>query len=123
MAKKLKTTALGNYLADLRNAKGYTLREVESLTDKEVSNGYLSQLEHGKISKPSPNVLYGLAGAYGVSYETLMEKAGYISASSQVITEDEPVNKKGFSIEDLTEDEEQELLKYLSFLRSRSSKS
>jgi transcriptional regulator with XRE-family HTH domain len=38
----------------------------------------LSQLENGKIRKPSPNVLHGLANVYAVPYETLMEKAGYL---------------------------------------------
>ena len=38
-----------------------TLREVEEATNKEVSNGYLSQLESGRISKPSPHILYTLS--------------------------------------------------------------
>jgi hypothetical protein len=48
---------LGALLADLRTAKGLSLREVEEASDKAVSNAYLSQFENGKIKKPSPNVL------------------------------------------------------------------
>ncbi len=115
-----RPNALGALLADLRKAKGLSLREVEEVTDRAVSNAYLSQLENGRIRKPSPNVLHGLAGVYAVPYETLMEKAGYLLPSE---------GKQGgrrrrlaaFAIDDLTAEEEEELLKYLAFLRSRGS--
>jgi len=51
----------GRLLADLRMAKGLSLRRVEEVTRNTVSNSYLSQLESGKIHKPSPNVLRSLA--------------------------------------------------------------
>ena len=110
---------LGVLLGDLRKAKGLSLREVEEAADKAVSNAYLSQLENGKIGKPSPNVLYSLAEVYGVPYDALMEKAGYLL----------PAENRGgrrnrlaaFAIDDLSAEEEEELLKYLAFLRSRSS--
>ena len=110
---------LGALLADLRTAKGLSLREVEEATGKAVSNPYLSQLENGKIRKPSPHVLHSLAEVYTVPYEALMEKAGYLLPSH---------NGSGhrkrlavFAIDDLTAEEEEELLKYLAFLRSRTS--
>jgi len=110
---------LGALLGDLRGAKGLSLREVEEATGKAVSNAYLSQLENGKIKKPSPNVLHNLAEIYAVPYEALMEKAGYLLPSW---------NEGGgrtrlaaFAIDDLTAEEEEELLKYLAFLRSRAS--
>ena len=110
---------LGSLLADLRVAKGLSLRQVEEATDRAVSNAYLSQLEKGKIRKPSPNLLHSLAAVYGVPYEALMEKAGYLLPS---------VGREGarrkrlaaFAIDDLTAEEEEELLKYLAFLRSRN---
>src|SRR6516164_11475920 len=74
---------LGPLLADLRTAKGLSLREVEEATGKAVSNAYLSQLENGKIRKPSPNVLHRLAEVYVVPYEALMEKAGYLLPSTK----------------------------------------
>lgn len=115
-----RSNQLGPLLADLRKAKGLSLREVEEATNQAVSNAYLSQLENGRIRKPSPNVLHGLADVYAVPYETLMEKAGYLLP---------PQGKRGgrrrrlaaFAIDDLTAEEEEELLKYLAFLRSRGA--
>jgi transcriptional regulator with XRE-family HTH domain len=117
---KTPAKILGEFLADLRAAKGLTLREVEEATDKEVSNAYLSQLEHGKVNKPSPHILYSLSEVYGVPYERLMEKAGYISPATQ---EREAGTKHGraatFAIDNLTDEEEKALLEYLAFFRSR----
>lgn len=107
---------LPQYLSDIRAAKGLTLRQVEEATNREVSNAYLSQLENGKIKKPSPNILYILAEVYNVSYEGLMEKAGYIVPTGR----GKKVPKR--SIDDLTSEEEEELLKYLAFYRSRKRK-
>ena len=50
-----RASELGSLLADLRQAKGLSLREVEEATGRAVSNAYLSQLENGKIQKPSPS--------------------------------------------------------------------
>jgi len=108
-----KGQALGRFLADLRAAKRLTLRDVEEASRKTISNAYLSQLENGHISSPHPNILHTLAGVYGVPYETLMEKAGYITpgAAPSVAT---------FAIgEDLTNEEQEKLLEYLAFIRSR----
>ena len=113
-----KPNELGAVLSDLRKAKGFSLREVEQATGNAVSNAYLSQLENGKIKKPSPNVLHSLAEVYVVPYEALMEKAGYLLPS-----ENGGGRRKrlaAFAIDDLTAEEEEELLKYLAFLRSRS---
>jgi transcriptional regulator with XRE-family HTH domain len=115
---KGRPNELGALLADLRTAKGLSLRQVEEATDKAVSNAYLSQLENGRIRKPSPNVLHSLAGVYTVHYEALMEKAGYLLPS-----QDEGGRRNrlaAFAIDDLTAEEEEELLKYLAFLRSRT---
>lgn len=117
-----RASTLGAYLASLRAAKRLTLREVEEATGKEVSNAYLSQLEHGRVTKPSPNILYSLASVYGVPYETLMEKAGYIIASHSRPESEKHGRAATFSIENLTEEEERELLKYLGYLRSLRAK-
>lgn len=109
---------LGEYLATLRTAKGLSLREVEEAADKAVSNAYLSQLEHGKIAKPSPNVLHSLASVYGAPYETLMEKAGYIIATSERPKKSKHGRVATFADEHLTSGEEEELLRYLAYLRS-----
>jgi len=111
---------LGTVLADLRTAKRLSLREVEEATGKAVSNAYLSQLENGRIQKPSPSVLHNLAAVYSVAYESLMEKAGYL-----LPPEGDKAGRRrrlaALAIDDLTAEEEEELLKYLAFLRSRKS--
>ena len=98
---------LGAVLADLRAAKGFSLREVEEATGKAVSNAYLSQLENGKIQKPSPNVLHSLSEVYAVPYETLMEKAGYLLPSETAGGSRRRLAV--FAIDDLTAEEEEEM--------------
>lgn len=110
---------LGCLLGDLRAARGLSLREVEEVTGKAVSNAYLSQLEHGRIKRPSPNVLHSLADAYAVPYEALMEKAGYLMPSED--GSGRRARLAAFAIDNLTAEEEEELLRYLAFLRSRRS--
>lgn len=113
-----RASELGALLSDLRTAKGLSLREVEEATGRAVSNAYLSQLEHGRIRKPSPNVLHSLAEVYAVPYETLMERAGYL-LPSESSNGGRRRRLAVFAIDDLTAEEEEELLKYLAFLRSR----
>jgi transcriptional regulator with XRE-family HTH domain len=121
-ASRGRANELGAVLDDLRTAKGFSLREVEEATGNAVSNAYLSQLENGRIKKPSPNVLHSLSEVYAVPYEALMEKAGYLLPSEG----SEGGHRKklaAFAIDDLTAEEEEELLKYLAFLRTRKSSS
>lgn len=118
--KLQRSSELGAFLADLRNAKRLSLRQVEEATGRSVSNAYLSQMEQGKIRQPSPNVLYSLARVYGVSYATLMERAGYPVPSSESGSARQRKSAL-FAIDDLTAEEEEELLKYLAFIRSRRS--
>jgi transcriptional regulator with XRE-family HTH domain len=108
-----------------------SLREVEEASERKVSNAYLSQLETGRITNPSPAILHEISQVYesrlpktaGVacSYEKMMELAGHIRPSPQ------PAAKKGsrlptFAAEELTPEEEDELLKYLAFIRMRKGK-
>jgi HTH-type transcriptional regulator, competence development regulator len=110
---------LAMFLRTLRDTRRLSLREVEEATNKTVSNAYLSQLEHGKISKPSPNILYALSTVYAVPYDVLMQKAGYIAVASIGPESAETSRKAAFVDETLTDAEEEELLRYLAYLRSR----
>jgi transcriptional regulator with XRE-family HTH domain len=115
--------SLAEYLRYLRTAKKHTLRDVEEAAG--VSNAYVSQLEQGKITKPSPHILHKLATFYQIPYESLMEKAGYITRA--------PAGKKAgvglrsvrsgqlatSALSGVSSEEEEELLKYLAFLRSQ----
>ncbi|MEM9420009.1 MAG: helix-turn-helix transcriptional regulator [Planctomycetota bacterium] len=123
--------SLGAYLSVVRGSLGLTLRDVEKATEKRVSNAYLSQVENDKIARPSPNVLHALAGVYKISYEVLMDKAGYLSATSSdgsgALRSSSKSSKtpkpNALSHQELSEAEEQQLLEYLAFMRSRQSRS
>ena len=99
---------------DARNSLGLTLREVEAKAG--VSNAYLSQLEGGKIKQPSPQVLHKLCELYGCSYSVVMELAGYpMPAASKSPAKARFAARLGKT----TTQEEEALLEYLQFLRSR----
>jgi transcriptional regulator with XRE-family HTH domain len=70
-----KLGRLAGLLRSRRVAAGLTLREVTRRTG--ISNPYLSQLENGHTTNPSPRLLEKLANAFGCSYLELMEAAGY----------------------------------------------
>lgn len=107
---------LGTFLAASRGKLGLSLRSVEAETG--VSNAYLSQLERGKIKTPAPQILYNLAAHYRIPYALLMELAGYPTA--------EPKEEAGGTqsrlvarIGAVTDDEEDQLVEYLDFIRTR----
>ena len=110
---------LGRYLASIRTDRNMTLRDVENATNRQVSNAYLSQIEKDRIGKPSPNILHALAETYAISFENLMEKAGYLMSSTLRSDEDHHGRAATFAEYNLTEDEESELMEYLQFIRSR----
>lgn len=108
----------GEYFKALREAKGFTLRDVEKRTD--VSNAYLSQLESGKIKQPSPITLHKLSEIYEVSYDVLMQKVGYPTTESiKQKSGEKEKNAIAFRVGNITQDEELELLNYLKFMRNR----
>lgn len=116
---KVAPSALGAYLRAVRTGLNMTLRDVEAASEQEVSNAYLSQLENGKIGKPAPQILYALAQTYGIVYEDLMERAGYLAKNK--MNRDANIHQHGsaatFALSNLTSEEEAELLKHLEYLR------
>ena len=110
-----KDQELGLYLKELRIVKDLSLRDVEKKTNNTVSNAYLSQLESGKIAKPSPHILEQLAKVYEVPYEDLMAVAGYMQQSK--------TKKSGvafFNQQDLSADEKRKMLDYLQLIRKHN---
>lgn len=114
--------SFGEELRATREVKNLSLRDVERETG--ISNAHLSQLETGKIKKPSPHQLHKLATLYGVPYEFFMERAGYLTRRKEA-AEGEPPAPKTLagaalrSLDDLTPEEEEQLAQYIAFLRSK----
>jgi transcriptional regulator with XRE-family HTH domain len=127
---------LASELKQLREIRGYSLRQVEKATG--VSNAYLSQLERGDAAKPSPDKLAKLAKFYDVHYEQLMELAGYLGASIAgtggqgarpiLMSAARPkpakasVLKDALMSADLSEDELRLVADYVSFITARRKK-
>jgi transcriptional regulator with XRE-family HTH domain len=108
------TKKLGSFLASARNAAGKSLRTIERETG--ISNAYLSQLETGKIKTPAPQNLYKLAEIYRLPYELLMELAGFPVPNNSGSAPAEGVAAR---IGRVTQEEEEALVEYLQFIRSR----
>lgn len=127
---------LASELKQLREIRGYSLRQVEKATG--VSNAYLSQLERGDAVKPSPDKLARLANFYDVSYEQLMVLAGYLASSVATLTEQGQrasligtaraktgktektgILKDALTKADLNEDELRLVADYVAFLTTR----
>lgn len=109
---------LGSFLASARTKLGMTLRAVEKETG--ISNAYLSQLEHAKIRTPAPPNLFKLAELYRVPYELLMELAGYPLPKKARSTQESLVQDAfAARVGGVTKEEEEALIEYLQFIRSR----
>jgi len=66
---------LGAKLREIRDGKGLSIRELSR--QSELASGYISQLERGEVTQPTPSTLKRLADAYGMPVMTLMQWAGY----------------------------------------------
>lgn len=123
-----KGLTLGQHLASIRTGRKLTLRQVEEATNKEVSNAYLSQIENDKIKQPSPNILNALAELYGVDFNDLMERAGYLKPASGLrsavgaslrSTGERHGRVATFAEYNLTDAEQAALLDYLKYIRGK----
>lgn len=113
-----KTRPLGEFLQATREEKKLTLRAVEKAVS--ISNAYLSQLESGKIKQPSPSILHKLAQLYEISYSEVLELAGYPVPDQ--LTEKTSRTTFASRIGPVTSDEQEALVEYLAFLRSRGKR-
>jgi transcriptional regulator with XRE-family HTH domain len=66
---------LGKRIRELREEIGFTQGQLAG--EAAVSQGYLSQLEHGDVRNPSAAVILRLAQAIHVDADDLFEAAGY----------------------------------------------
>jgi len=111
--------SLGTTLKEARELTSFKLRQVEEATG--ISNAYLSQLENDKIKKPSANVLYKLATIYKIELNTLLGAAGIIEKGSKDDLKDssEWDNRIAFYTEDLSEEQKEQVLDYIKYLKFR----
>lgn len=115
-------SSLGVTLKDARKNIGLTLMQVESMVG--ISNAYLSQLENDKIKNPSVNILSKLSSLYKVPLKTLLSNANMIDKKE---VQQEEANLSfaqniAFRAEGLTDDERNDVLRYLEFVKSKSHK-
>ena len=108
---------LGRFLQSARETKRLTLRAVEDATG--ISNAYISQLEHGKILKPSPVALGKLCDLYECPYSYVMDLAGYPTLQGE---NHSSLTIPSSRIGPVTTEEEDALLEYLEFLRAKKIK-
>jgi transcriptional regulator with XRE-family HTH domain len=110
-----KPIPLGPRLRELRLASKRTLRDVEA--DTGLNSGYLSQLEQGKVSQPTPAVLHKVAVGYGVPLAVVMSWAGYIDEDAALSTNQ--ARALSYLGDDPTTEEVDALKAVLDLLRSK----
>ena len=71
--------SLGDFIRAQRQMADLSLRQLAEIA--QISNPYLSQLEHG-LHEPSARVLQSIARALDVSADTLLSRAGNASDAS-----------------------------------------
>jgi HTH-type transcriptional regulator, competence development regulator len=77
----------GEYLKKIREDNKLSIRQLAMYS--KVSASYLSQIETGERNVPKPEILLKLSKPLKVSYEELMEKAGYLVTEHGIPNKDE----------------------------------
>ena len=107
----------GKFLKRIREARGLTLRDVE--TKVGVSNAYLSQIEQGKRSIPSIKILNKLSLAYGIPSSILLKKAEEKMNANLIPDALALIPSLEFIIreyQDFTEEEKKEFLIFFNYI-------
>ncbi|MDW4175348.1 helix-turn-helix transcriptional regulator [Staphylococcus saprophyticus] len=108
-----KVQNLANIFMKARKDKNLTLRQVAYKSN--LSATYISELERGLRSLPSPERLKSLSDAFKLDYEYLMQQAGYLEKDKE--GNNDPYDILMFSdkeaFESLSEDERNRILNSL----------
>jgi len=115
----MKENKLGKTLRKLRTEKRLTLVQVEKKI--KMSNAYISQIETGRIKRPSPHVLYAFARAYEVDTNLIMKAAGYIKRKDP-LPAGTSMGHAFLSAAKLTKREQKLMWELLKFLRGNKVK-
>lgn len=128
---------LGNEIKRVRQLRGLSLNAVARPAG--VSAAYLQKLERGDVESPSPHRLHNLAEVLGLEYADLFRLAGYPlpgtgGQTAHTPEEDGPTKtdaasasasllRKAFQSEEQVSDEElEQLARYLAFVRQEREK-
>jgi transcriptional regulator with XRE-family HTH domain len=106
---------LGEVIRNAREAKGMTLRRLEAAVG--VSNAHLSQLETGRIERPSMALLFALAEALDLDYPKLLRLGGHTTAGNGASRAVPGVAFR--DSDDLTPEEADEVLRFIDMLKKR----
>lgn len=82
--KEKTGVSFGKFLRAAREKSGLGVNELAQLSG--VSNAHISRLERDLRGAPSPNILAQLAKSLKISYEEMLQAAGYLK--SDVVKED-----------------------------------
>lgn len=72
---------LGTFIKQIRIEKGISQEEVAVKAG--LARSYISKLEDNKHKNPSAMVLVKLSNGLGVSYESILEAAGYLESINE----------------------------------------
>ena len=123
--------SLSDYIRKMRKRKGWSQRDLATASG--ISNAEISRIEAGKRKEPSSSVLKAIANALNIPVEELLQQAGVIEKGRAVVDEVlervESTNVSELSAasssdkyslpRDLTDDELQDIMQYVAFLKSK----
>jgi transcriptional regulator with XRE-family HTH domain len=93
------------------------LSVIDAARSAGISSAYLTKLENDGVKHPSPNVLHQLGAVLALPYADLMRMSGYPLPHE---SNGDPTQTVGAALfADLTDDERDELLRYLAWYRAR----
>jgi transcriptional regulator with XRE-family HTH domain len=120
---------LGNEIQRVRQLRGLSLNSAAKPAG--VSASYLQKLERDQVDSPSPHRLHRLAEVLGVDYADLFRLAGYPIPNASMPSEagqddSSPVGASALrrllaSVNEVSDDELDELVRYLRFMREQHS--
>lgn len=121
--------SLSEFIRIKRTEKDMSQRDLATAAG--LSNAEISRIESGKRKSPSPSVLKVIAEALNVTLDEMYAQAGIIEEGQKFvdkflaehgntpISEIMPASSPTMMPSDLTEDELQEVMRYIDFIRSK----
>lgn len=112
---------VGSYIKERRIERNMSQRELAVASG--ISNAEISRIESGLRKQPSGDILKNIAAALHIPAQNLFEAAGYIEKTpeTEIPVQSTPsINSHNYiSVSDLTEEEIEDVKKYIQFLKSK----